>query len=47
MIYVKSIVAGLACVCVASFLTLEAISIYLSVVYHVKLSLWAGIQVSL
>ena len=36
MIYVKSIVAGLVCVCVASFLTLEVISLYLSVVYHVE-----------
>jgi len=36
MIYVKSIVAGLVCVCVASFLMLEAISVYLSVVYHVE-----------
>jgi hypothetical protein len=36
MIYVKSIVAGLVCVCVASFLMLEVISAYLSVVYHVE-----------
>lgn len=35
MIYVKSILAGIACVCVASFLMLEAIGAYLSVVYHV------------
>jgi hypothetical protein len=37
MIYVKSIVVGLVCVCVASFLMLEAISAYLSVVYHVEM----------
>ena len=36
MIYVKSILVGLACVCVASFLMLEAMSAYLSVVYHVE-----------
>jgi hypothetical protein len=36
MIYVKSIVAGLVCVCVASFLMLEVISAYLSHVYHVE-----------
>ena len=36
MIYVKSLVAGLVCVCVASFLMLEVISAYLSLVYHVE-----------
>jgi hypothetical protein len=36
MIYVKSTVAGIVCVFVASFLMLEAISVYLSVVYHVE-----------
>ena len=36
MIYVKSILVGLVCVCVASFLMLEGISAYLSVVYHVE-----------
>jgi hypothetical protein len=40
MIYVKSIVAGLVCVCVASFLGLEAISAYLSLVYHVETWTW-------
>jgi high-affinity Fe2+/Pb2+ permease len=34
MIYVKSIVAGLVCVCVASLLVGAIISTYLSVVYH-------------
>lgn len=34
MIYVKSIVAGLVVVCVASFLMLEAISVYFSHMYH-------------
>ena len=36
MIYVKSILMGIACVCVASFLMLEATRTYLSVVYHVE-----------
>ena len=36
MIYVKSVVAGLVCVSVASFLMLEVISAYLSVVYHLE-----------
>lgn len=36
MIFVKSLVAGLVCVCLASFLTLEVISAYLSLVYHVE-----------
>ena len=36
MIYVKSIVAGLVCVCVASFLLLEVASAYLSHMYHVE-----------
>jgi hypothetical protein len=36
MIYVKSILAGIACVCVASFLMLEAMGAYLSVVYRVE-----------
>jgi hypothetical protein len=36
-IYVKSIVAGLVSVLVASFLTLEAVSIYLSRVYHLEM----------
>ena len=36
MIYIKSTVAGLICACVASFLITEAISLYLSVVYHVE-----------
>ena len=35
MIYARSILVGLVCVCVASFLMLEVISAYLSVVYHV------------
>jgi len=35
MIYIRSIFAGLVCVCVASLLMLEVVSIYLSVVYHV------------
>jgi hypothetical protein len=34
MIYVKSTVAGFVFVCVASLLAGEAISMYLSVVYH-------------
>jgi hypothetical protein len=37
MIYVKSIFAGLVCVCVASLLVLEVISTYLSVMYHVEM----------
>ena len=36
MIYVKCTVAGLVCVCVASFLILEGISAYLSLVYNVE-----------
>jgi hypothetical protein len=36
MIYVKSILAGLVCVFAASFLMLEGISVYLSVVHHVE-----------
>ncbi len=36
MIYVKSTLAGIACVCVASFVMLEAASAYVSVVYHVE-----------
>lgn len=36
MIFVKSVVAGLVCTCVASFLTLEAMSAYMSFVYHVE-----------
>lgn len=35
MIYVKSIVAGVVWVCLASFLMLEVISAYLWLVYHV------------
>ena len=36
MVYVKSIVAGIACVCVASFLVAELVSAYLRCVYHVE-----------
>lgn len=36
MIYIKSIVAGLVCVCVASLLVLEVTSAYLSFAYHVE-----------
>jgi hypothetical protein len=36
MIYVKSILAGLVCVFAASFLMLDGISVYLSVVHHVE-----------
>ena len=36
MIYVKSAVAGLIFVCVASFLMLESIDAYLFVKYHVE-----------
>jgi hypothetical protein len=35
MIYVKSIFAGLVCVCVASLLIAEVLGAYLSVGYHV------------
>ena len=35
VIYIKSIVAGLVCVCVASLLVLEVISAYMSFAYHV------------
>jgi hypothetical protein len=35
MIYVRSIFAGLVCVCVASLVMLEVVSTYLSVVYYV------------
>lgn len=35
MIYLRSILVGLVVVCAASFLMLEAVSFYLSHVYHV------------